>query len=35
MTALRRLATPRGLTVLAPGKAVDQNAFATASGSGR
>ncbi|MFF3920285.1 ABC transporter substrate-binding protein [Streptomyces sp. NPDC001852] len=28
MTALRRLATPRGLTVLAPGRAVDQNAFA-------
>jgi len=28
MTALRKLATPRGLTVLAPGKAVDQNAFA-------
>ncbi|MCX4817054.1 ABC transporter substrate-binding protein [Streptomyces sp. NBC_01239] len=30
MKALRRLATPRGLTVLAPGKAVDQNAFAVA-----
>ncbi|MER7929201.1 ABC transporter substrate-binding protein [Streptomyces sp. NPDC096057] len=30
MNALRRLATPRGLTVLAPGKAVDQNAFAVA-----
>ena len=28
MRALRRLATPRGLTVLAPGRAVDQNAFA-------
>jgi osmoprotectant transport system substrate-binding protein len=28
MTALRALATPRGLTVLDPGKAVDQNAFA-------
>ncbi|MEU6576765.1 ABC transporter substrate-binding protein [Streptomyces sp. NPDC046805] len=28
MTALRRLAAPRGLTVLSPGKAVDQNAFA-------
>ncbi|MER5889296.1 ABC transporter substrate-binding protein [Streptomyces sp. NPDC001941] len=32
MTALRRLATPRGLTVLDPGKAVDQNAFAVARG---
>ncbi|MCP3822631.1 ABC transporter substrate-binding protein [Streptomyces sp. A3M-1-3] len=31
MAALRRLATPRGLTVLAPGKAVDQNAFAVTS----
>ncbi|WSX16479.1 ABC transporter substrate-binding protein [Streptomyces sp. NBC_00988] len=30
MKALRRLATPRGLTVLDPGKAVDQNAFAVA-----
>ncbi|WP_373300919.1 ABC transporter substrate-binding protein [Streptomyces violascens] len=30
MTALRALATPRGLTVLDPGKAVDQNAFAVA-----
>ncbi|MFI1828282.1 ABC transporter substrate-binding protein [Streptomyces sp. NPDC020412] len=30
MTALRRLATPRGLTVLDPGRAVDQNAFAVA-----
>ncbi|MGA4860463.1 ABC transporter substrate-binding protein [Streptomyces koyangensis] len=28
MKALRRLAIPRGLTVLDPGKAVDQNAFA-------
>ncbi|MFD7713965.1 ABC transporter substrate-binding protein [Streptomyces sp. NPDC059786] len=28
MTALRRLAAPRGLTVLRPGRAVDQNAFA-------
>ncbi|MFE2415886.1 ABC transporter substrate-binding protein [Streptomyces hokutonensis] len=28
--ALRQLATPRGLTVLDPGKAVDQNAFAVA-----
>ncbi|MFE4669859.1 ABC transporter substrate-binding protein [Streptomyces sp. NPDC056716] len=28
MTALRRLTTPRGLTVLDPGRAVDQNAFA-------
>ncbi|MFE7994971.1 ABC transporter substrate-binding protein, partial [Streptomyces shenzhenensis] len=30
MTALRRLATPRGLTVLDPGRAVNQNAFAVA-----
>ncbi|GLF93160.1 ABC transporter substrate-binding protein [Streptomyces yaizuensis] len=30
MTALRRLATPRGLDVLPPGRAVDQNAFAVA-----
>ncbi|WOX14485.1 ABC transporter substrate-binding protein [Streptomyces sp. N50] len=30
MKALRRLATPRGLTVLDPGRAVDQNAFAVA-----
>ena len=30
MKALRHLATPRGLTVLDPGKAVDQNAFAVA-----
>ncbi|MFE0426519.1 ABC transporter substrate-binding protein [Streptomyces sp. NPDC058953] len=28
MAALRRLAAPRGLTVLDPGRAVDQNAFA-------
>ncbi len=28
MKALRALATPRGLTVLDPGRAVDQNAFA-------
>ncbi|MFJ4927140.1 ABC transporter substrate-binding protein [Streptomyces sp. NPDC088736] len=28
MKALRSLAAPRGLTVLAPGRAVDQNAFA-------
>ncbi|WP_443066617.1 ABC transporter substrate-binding protein [Streptomyces sp. NBC_01255] len=28
MTALRTLAAPRGLTVLDPGRAVDQNAFA-------
>lgn len=28
MTALRGLATPQGLTVLDPGRAVDQNAFA-------
>ncbi|MEV6653138.1 ABC transporter substrate-binding protein [Streptomyces sp. NPDC051219] len=31
MSALRRLATRRGLTVLAPGRAVDQNAFAVSS----
>ncbi|MFJ6894696.1 ABC transporter substrate-binding protein [Streptomyces hokutonensis] len=30
MKALRQLATPRGLTVLDPGKPVDQNAFAVA-----
>ncbi|MGV9880202.1 ABC transporter substrate-binding protein [Streptomyces sp. NPDC003006] len=36
MRALRRLAAPRGLTVLDPGKAVDQNAFAvTASYAAR
>ncbi|MGW7522092.1 ABC transporter substrate-binding protein [Streptomyces sp. NPDC054783] len=28
MSALRRLAAPRGLTILPPGRAVDQNAFA-------
>ncbi|MFF9016778.1 ABC transporter substrate-binding protein [Streptomyces sp. NPDC014870] len=32
MTALRGLATPRGLTVLDPGRAVDQNAFAVTRG---
>ncbi|MFF7203701.1 ABC transporter substrate-binding protein [Streptomyces sp. NPDC008141] len=31
MTALRGLATPRGLTVLDAGKAVDQNAFAVSA----
>ncbi|WP_329191695.1 ABC transporter substrate-binding protein [Streptomyces sp. NBC_01435] len=31
MKALRALAAPRGLTVLDPGRAVDQNAFAVAS----
>ncbi|MFJ2766979.1 ABC transporter substrate-binding protein [Streptomyces sp. NPDC087300] len=31
MKALRSLAAPRGLTVLDPGKAVDQNAFAVAA----
>ncbi|MCX4966522.1 ABC transporter substrate-binding protein [Streptomyces sp. NBC_00654] len=31
MKALRSLAAPRGLTVLDPGRAVDQNAFAVAS----
>ncbi|MEV6398677.1 ABC transporter substrate-binding protein [Streptomyces sp. NPDC051907] len=31
MSALRRLAGPRGLAVLDPGKAVDQNAFAVAT----
>ncbi|MET7361169.1 ABC transporter substrate-binding protein [Streptomyces sp. NPDC005562] len=35
MRALRRLATPRGLTVLDPGKAVDQNAFAVAASYAR
>ncbi|GGT15089.1 glycine/betaine ABC transporter permease [Streptomyces purpureus] len=35
MAALRTLATPRGLTVLDPGKAVDQNAFAVARGYAR
>ncbi|MER7049177.1 ABC transporter substrate-binding protein [Streptomyces jumonjinensis] len=32
MTALRALATPRGLEVLDPGRAVDQNAFAVSRG---
>lgn len=31
MKALRALATPRGLTVLSPGRAVDQNAFAVSA----
>ncbi|MFD3515630.1 ABC transporter substrate-binding protein [Streptomyces sp. NPDC058657] len=31
MRALRKLAVPRGLTVLDPGRAVDQNAFAVAA----
>ncbi|MFJ9560961.1 ABC transporter substrate-binding protein [Streptomyces fuscichromogenes] len=35
MRALRRLATPRGLTVLAPGRAVDQNAFAVTAAYAR
>ncbi|MEU2423461.1 ABC transporter substrate-binding protein [Streptomyces sp. NPDC007851] len=35
MRALRRLATPRGLTVLDPGKAVDQNAFAVTAAYAR
>ncbi|MER6999347.1 ABC transporter substrate-binding protein [Streptomyces sp. NPDC000410] len=35
MTALRSLATPRGLTVLDPGRAVDQNAFAVTSAFAR
>ncbi|MEV8021943.1 ABC transporter substrate-binding protein [Streptomyces sp. NPDC086554] len=35
MRALRDLATPRGLTVLAPGKAVDQNAFAVTASYAR
>ncbi|WP_369215938.1 ABC transporter substrate-binding protein [Streptomyces flavofungini] len=33
--ALRRLAAPRGLTVLDPGKAVDQNAFAVTAAYAR
>ncbi|MGW7238037.1 ABC transporter substrate-binding protein [Streptomyces sp. NPDC054804] len=33
--ALRRLATPRGLTVLDPGRAVDQNAFAVTAAYAR
>ncbi|MEV3869605.1 ABC transporter substrate-binding protein [Streptomyces sp. NPDC049906] len=35
MEALRRLATPRGLTVLDPGRAVDQNAFAVSAAYAR
>ncbi|GAA3118169.1 ABC transporter substrate-binding protein [Streptomyces echinatus] len=35
MKALRSLATPRGLTVLPPGRAVDQNAFAVSAGYAR
>ena len=35
MTALRRLATPRGLTVLDAGRAVDQNAFAVSASYAR
>ncbi|MFC9910604.1 ABC transporter substrate-binding protein [Streptomyces sp. NPDC059862] len=35
MTALRRLATPRGLSVLDPGRAVDQNAFAVSASYAR
>ncbi|MFJ5259784.1 ABC transporter substrate-binding protein [Streptomyces sp. NPDC088387] len=35
MKALRRLATPRGLTVLPPGRAVDQNAFAVTTAYAR
>ncbi|MFI5943182.1 ABC transporter substrate-binding protein [Streptomyces uncialis] len=35
MDNLRRLATPRGLTVLDPGRAVDQNAFAVAASYAR
>ncbi|MFH9399366.1 ABC transporter substrate-binding protein [Streptomyces sp. NPDC017638] len=35
MKALRALAAPRGLTVLAPGRAVDQNAFAVTAGYAR
>ncbi|MGY1582146.1 ABC transporter substrate-binding protein [Streptomyces sp. MN13] len=35
MTALRRLAAPRGLTVLDPGRAVDQNAFAVSASYAR
>ncbi|MFE9884380.1 ABC transporter substrate-binding protein [Streptomyces scopuliridis] len=35
MKALRSLATPRGLTVLDPGRAVDQNAFAVAASYAR
>ncbi|GGW10866.1 glycine/betaine ABC transporter permease [Streptomyces capoamus] len=35
MRALRRLAAPRGLTVLPPGRAVDQNAFAVSAAYAR
>ncbi|MFI2644029.1 ABC transporter substrate-binding protein [Streptomyces sp. NPDC018610] len=35
MSALRRLAAPRGLTVLDPGRAVDQNAFAVSAAYAR
>jgi osmoprotectant transport system substrate-binding protein len=35
MRALRKLAAPRGLTVLDPGRAVDQNAFAVAASYAR
>jgi osmoprotectant transport system substrate-binding protein len=35
MKALRRLAAPRGLTVLDPGRAVDQNAFAVTAAYAR
>ncbi|MEV7992519.1 ABC transporter substrate-binding protein [Streptomyces sp. NPDC086077] len=35
MQALRGLATPRGLTVLNPGRAVDQNAFAVSASYAR
>ncbi|MEU5891135.1 ABC transporter substrate-binding protein [Streptomyces sp. NPDC047461] len=35
MTALRRLAAPRGLTVLDAGRAVDQNAFAVSASYAR
>ncbi|MFS4097581.1 ABC transporter substrate-binding protein [Streptomyces sp. AF1A] len=35
MRALRTLATPRGLTVLPPGRAVDQNAFAVSASYAR
>ncbi|MEV6419186.1 ABC transporter substrate-binding protein [Streptomyces sp. NPDC051662] len=35
MKALRSLATPRGLTVLDPGRAVDQNAFAVTAAYAR
>ncbi len=35
MKVLRDLATPRGLTVLPPGRAVDQNAFAVAASYAR